>query len=136
MGFLPHRAGRSPKTAQRDETTSRNTVGDADCDDAPALMRAQRPRSYGGPESGSSDSPPRDGLRRSNFACSKKGGRSMTHTPNAPRKPKAWYQILYVQVLIGIAIAIVLGHFWPAVGIQMKPLGDTFIKLIKMIIAL
>ncbi|TPM22624.1 cation:dicarboxylase symporter family transporter, partial [Mesorhizobium sp. B2-3-5] len=51
-----------------------------------------------------------------------------------PRKP--WYQILYVQVLIGIAAAIVLGHFWPQAGIDMKPLGDAFIKLIKMVIAL
>ncbi|TPL43545.1 dicarboxylate/amino acid:cation symporter [Mesorhizobium sp. B2-4-6] len=51
-----------------------------------------------------------------------------------PRKP--WYQILYLQVLIGIAAAIVLGHFWPQAGIDMKPLGDAFIKLIKMVIAL
>ncbi|MGZ9719517.1 dicarboxylate/amino acid:cation symporter [Rhizobium miluonense] len=51
-----------------------------------------------------------------------------------PRRP--WYQILYVQVLIGIAFAIVLGHFWPKVGIDMKPLGDGFIKLIKMVIGL
>jgi aerobic C4-dicarboxylate transport protein len=60
----------------------------------------------------------------------------MTHASTAPRQPKPWYHILYIQVLIGIAIAIVLGHFWPAAGIQMKPLGDTFIKLIKMVIAL
>ncbi|NUA29842.1 dicarboxylate/amino acid:cation symporter [Cupriavidus basilensis] len=48
------------------------------------------------------------------------------------RKP--FYKILYVQVLFAIAVGIVLGHFWPATGVAMKPLGDGFIKLIKMII--
>src|ERR1700744_1482975 len=42
---------------------------------------------------------------------------------------------LYVQVLIGIAIGILLGHFNPDVGSQMKPLGDLFIKLIRMLLA-
>ncbi|MEA3098316.1 C4-dicarboxylate transporter DctA [Caballeronia mineralivorans] len=42
---------------------------------------------------------------------------------------------LYVQVLIGIALGILLGHFWPAAGADMKPLGDGFIKLIKMLLA-
>ncbi len=50
------------------------------------------------------------------------------------RKPL--YKVLYVQVLIAIVLAIVLGHFWPALGVEMKPLGDGFIKLIKMVIAL
>lgn len=50
------------------------------------------------------------------------------------RKP--FYAILYVQVLAAIAIAIALGHFWPAIAVDMKPFGDGFIKLIKMIIAL
>ncbi|MFG1299696.1 dicarboxylate/amino acid:cation symporter [Xanthobacter sp. V3C-3] len=60
----------------------------------------------------------------------------MAHTANAkcPRKP--WYQVLYIQVLIGIALAIVVGYLWPAVAVDMKPLGDVFIKLIKMIVAL
>lgn len=48
------------------------------------------------------------------------------------RKP--WYKILYVQVLFAIAVGITLGYFCPAVGASMKPLGDGFIKLIKMII--
>ena len=60
----------------------------------------------------------------------------MTHASTAPKARKPWYQILYIQVLIGIAIAIVFGHFWPETAIEMKPLGDTFIKLIKMVIAL
>ncbi len=44
------------------------------------------------------------------------------------------YQQLYFQVLAAIALAILLGHFYPEAGIAMKPLGDGFIKLIKMII--
>jgi aerobic C4-dicarboxylate transport protein len=50
------------------------------------------------------------------------------------RKP--WYRILYVQVLVAITLGIGLGHFWPAIAVEMKPLGDGFIKLIKMVIAL
>src|SRR3954470_5434161 len=49
------------------------------------------------------------------------------------RKP--FYKSLYVQVLTAIAIGVALGHFYPDIGEQMKPLGDAFIKLIKMIIA-
>jgi aerobic C4-dicarboxylate transport protein len=46
-----------------------------------------------------------------------------------------WYQHLYVQVLCAIVIGVLLGHFYPEIGAQMKPLGDLFIKLIKMLIA-
>ena len=46
-----------------------------------------------------------------------------------------FYKVLYVQVLIAIAIGVALGFFWPDLGTEMKPLGDGFIKLIKMIIA-
>jgi aerobic C4-dicarboxylate transport protein len=45
------------------------------------------------------------------------------------------YKSLYFQVLVAIAIGILLGIFFPAIGSQMKPLGDGFIKLIKMMIA-
>ena len=48
---------------------------------------------------------------------------------------KPFYKILYVQVLFAILCGILLGVFYPALGIDMKPLGDGFIKLIKMIIA-
>ena len=48
---------------------------------------------------------------------------------------KPFYKILYVQVLFAIAAGILLGHFYPTAGVAMKPLGDGFIKLIKMIIA-
>ena len=46
-----------------------------------------------------------------------------------------WYQHLYMQVLAAITAGILLGHFYPQLGEQMKPLGDAFIKCIKMIIA-
>lgn len=46
-----------------------------------------------------------------------------------------WWQQLYVQVLVAIAAGVLLGLFWPDVGAAMKPLGDAFIKLVKMIIA-
>ena len=46
-----------------------------------------------------------------------------------------FYKSLYVQVLIAIAIGIALGHFYPDTAKLMKPLGDGFVKLIKMAIA-
>jgi aerobic C4-dicarboxylate transport protein len=48
---------------------------------------------------------------------------------------KKFYQHLYIQVLTAITFGILLGHFYPETAITMKPLGDGFIKLIKMIIA-
>jgi aerobic C4-dicarboxylate transport protein len=48
---------------------------------------------------------------------------------------KPVYKSLYVQVLTAIVIGILLGHFYPESAAAMKPLGDGFIKLIKMIIA-
>ncbi|WP_374276946.1 dicarboxylate/amino acid:cation symporter [Azonexus sp.] len=48
---------------------------------------------------------------------------------------KAIFKSLYFQVLVAIAIGVALGHFNPQLGADMKPLGDAFIKLIKMIIA-
>jgi aerobic C4-dicarboxylate transport protein len=41
---------------------------------------------------------------------------------------------LYVQVLIAIAIGVLLGHYYPDLAVALKPLGDAFVKLIKMII--
>ena len=46
-----------------------------------------------------------------------------------------FYKVLYIQVVFAIVCGALLGHFWPADGAAMKPLGDAFIKLIKMIIA-
>ena len=48
---------------------------------------------------------------------------------------KPFYKVLYVQVLIAIVLGVLLGVFYPELGTAMKPLGDGFIKLIKMIIA-
>src|SRR2546425_10701929 len=49
--------------------------------------------------------------------------------------PKPLYKSLYFQVIVAIAIGVALGYFYPDSGAAMKPLGDGFIKLIKMIIA-
>jgi len=49
------------------------------------------------------------------------------------RKP--WYRILYVQVLIAVFIGIVVGNQFPDLGKSLKPLGDGFVNLVKMIIA-
>src|SRR5260370_16451457 len=46
-----------------------------------------------------------------------------------------WYRILYVQVLIAIVLGILIGYFDPDLGKELKPLGDGFIALIKMMIA-
>ena len=55
----------------------------------------------------------------------------MDHDPAA----KPFYHSLYFQVITAILIGVVVGHFYPATGEALKPLGDAFIKLIKMIIA-
>ena len=44
-------------------------------------------------------------------------------------------KLLYVQVLIGLALGIAVGHYWPDFGASLKPLGDGFVKLVKMMIA-
>lgn len=54
---------------------------------------------------------------------------------NPPARRQPWYRILYVQVIIAVIIGILLGHYAPDTGKALKPLGDGFIKLIKMIIA-
>ena len=45
------------------------------------------------------------------------------------------YKVLYFQVICAIIIGVLLGNFYPELGTQMKPLGDGFIRLIKMVIA-
>lgn len=60
----------------------------------------------------------------------------MTTSPSPhqpPRKP--FYQSLYLQVLAAVMVGVLLGYFYPQLGTEMKPLGDAFIKLIKMLIA-
>jgi aerobic C4-dicarboxylate transport protein len=53
----------------------------------------------------------------------------------APRDHKPIYYSLYFQVIVGISLGIILGFFVPDFAAQLKPLGDAFIKLIKMMIA-
>src|SRR5690554_1202076 len=48
---------------------------------------------------------------------------------------KKVFGLLYFQVIVAILIGVLVGHFYPEVGVAMKPLGDGFIKLIKMVIA-
>src|SRR5882762_4573013 len=50
-------------------------------------------------------------------------------------KRQPLYKSLYFQVLVGIALGVLLGYVWPEWGAAMRPLGDGFIKLIKMLIA-
>jgi aerobic C4-dicarboxylate transport protein len=50
-----------------------------------------------------------------------------------PRRP--WYTVLYIQVLIAIAVSVLIGHLFPSTGVALKPLGDGFISLIKIMIA-
>jgi aerobic C4-dicarboxylate transport protein len=42
---------------------------------------------------------------------------------------------LYIQVLLGAVLGAALGYFWPALAARMQPLGDAFIKLVRMIVA-
>ncbi len=56
-------------------------------------------------------------------------------TPTEPVRPLPFYRHLYFQVLVAIALGVLLGHYVPATGEAMKPLGDAFIALVRMIIA-
>ena len=46
-----------------------------------------------------------------------------------------WYRVLYLQVLVAVVLGIVVGSINPALGQNLKPLGDGFVKLVKMMIA-
>jgi aerobic C4-dicarboxylate transport protein len=50
-------------------------------------------------------------------------------------RPKRFYSHLYFWVLVGMVLGITEGHFFPAFAVQLKPLGDAFIRLIRMMIA-
>jgi aerobic C4-dicarboxylate transport protein len=47
----------------------------------------------------------------------------------------AWYKTLWIQVMLAMVLGVALGHFSPQVGTSLQPLGDAFIKLIRMLIA-
>jgi aerobic C4-dicarboxylate transport protein len=53
----------------------------------------------------------------------------------APQR-KAFYRNLWIQVLIAVGLAVVLGYFWPRTAEAMRPLGDAFIRLISMVISI
>ena len=46
-----------------------------------------------------------------------------------------WWRHIYIQVLAAIVLGVLVGHLWPAFGAGLKPLGDGFVKLVRMIIA-
>ncbi len=50
-------------------------------------------------------------------------------------KHRPWYTVLYVQVILAIVAGVIVGHFFPKTGAALKPLGDAFIALIRMMIA-
>ena len=54
-------------------------------------------------------------------------------TNSGHRRP--WYRVLYLQVLLAVVVGIFVGHFFPEFGKSLRPLGDAFIKLVKMMIA-
>ena len=54
--------------------------------------------------------------------------------PAAPEPRPRLHQVLYAQVLFAILCGVLIGHLAPQAAVQMKPLGDGFIKLIKMLI--
>jgi aerobic C4-dicarboxylate transport protein len=60
---------------------------------------------------------------------------TITAPASATRPRRPWYTILYVQVLIAIVIGVLVGYYYPDLGKELKPLGDGFIALIKMMIA-
>lgn len=57
------------------------------------------------------------------------------HEANPARVRRPFYRQLYVQVLVAIVLGALLGHYEPALAERLKPLGDAFIKLVKMVIA-
>jgi aerobic C4-dicarboxylate transport protein len=58
-----------------------------------------------------------------------------SHAAGEPAKPQRWWQMLYVQVLIGIAAGVLVGALWPSFGASLEWLGLAFVNLVKMIIA-
>src|SRR5258708_10427303 len=61
-------------------------------------------------------------------------GSTGLRAPASP-PPQPWYSVLYVQVLLAIGFGVAVGYIDPKLGVQLKPLGDGFIALIRMMIA-
>jgi aerobic C4-dicarboxylate transport protein len=72
----------------------------------------------------------------SNPNLTSESGAAPSASPSRDGRRKPFYASLWVQVLIAIVVAVVLGHFSPARAIAMKPLGDAFIRMITMIITI
>ena len=66
-------------------------------------------------------------------ATSSASAPSETNTATTPKKPL--YKSLFAQILVAVCLGIGIGHLWPDLGSALRPLGDGFIQLIKMIIA-
>ncbi len=62
-------------------------------------------------------------------------GAVATSFAEPPSRPQRWWQMLYVQVLIGIAAGVLVGAIWPSFGASLEWLGVAFVNLVKMIIA-
>src|ERR1700759_2739723 len=58
-----------------------------------------------------------------------------TSAPIAPKRTLPFYLQLWFLVLVAMVLGIALGHFYPDVGARMEPLGDAFIKAIRVLIA-
>jgi aerobic C4-dicarboxylate transport protein len=77
----------------------------------------------------------RNNMRPIKLASTGSGGLpNAGRTDQTPPKRIPFYFRLYPQVLFGLAAGVLLGYFYPNVAEEMKPLGDTFIKLVKMMI--
>lgn len=61
---------------------------------------------------------------------------TITHLSPARPAWRRWLGLLYVQVVLGMVLGAIVGFVAPDIGVQLKPLGDTFVRLIKMMIAL
>src|SRR4051812_6369524 len=54
--------------------------------------------------------------------------------PSDPARRTPWYLHLYTQVLVAVALGIVVGALWPKTGAALKPLGEGFVNLVKMLV--
>jgi aerobic C4-dicarboxylate transport protein len=53
----------------------------------------------------------------------------------APRRARAWYEHLSIQILFGVILGVIVGYVWPQSAGALKTLGDLFIKLVRMLVA-
>jgi len=58
----------------------------------------------------------------------------MSLNPSVAPSRRPWYRILYLQVIVAVVAGILVGYYFPDLGKALKPLGDAFIKLVKMLI--